>query len=294
LEKAKEEERRLKREAEEAAAKAAAEAAAAEAARIAAEEAARWEAERAAREAKRLAELEEMKKHLAEANIKLAEDKERLSAQLKREQEASRVASEEVRKLSAIKSTLDKQVKESESRLADSNATASDLDGVRKTLELAIKTLKINLEDTSIRLAKAEKDIISKDAQIVRISADLTVLEESNLRLRVQRKYLDKQTSQSVHFLEEERHRVAHLNSVLNQQVATANARLEQSATEITDLTTQKLALQGKLQSATRQKEEADEIAASNLSKLRKAQADAKDANRRADNAESSASKLRY
>ena len=71
-------ERRLKREAEEAAAKAAAEAAAAEAARIAAEEAARWEAERAEREARRLAELEEMKKNLGEANIKLAAEKERL------------------------------------------------------------------------------------------------------------------------------------------------------------------------------------------------------------------------
>ena len=56
---------------------------------------------------------------------------------------------------------------------------------------------------------------------------------------------------------------------------------------EITDLNTQKLALQSKLQSATRQKEEADEIAAANLSKLRKAQADVKDANRRADAAES-------
>lgn len=284
----------MKREAEEAAAKAAAEAAAAEAARIAAEEAARWEAERAEREARRLAELEEMRKNLGAANAKLAEDKERLSATLKREQEAFRVASEEGRKLSAIKVTLDKQVKEAERRLADSTATANDLDGVRKTLENAIKALKINLEDTLIRLAKAEKDIINKDAQITRISADLTVLEESNLRLRVQRKYLDKQTNQSVHFLEEERHRVAHLNSVLNQQVATANARVEQSVVEITDLNTQKLALQSKLQSATRQKEEADEIAAANLSKLRKAQADAKDANRRADNAESAASKLRY
>jgi len=284
----------LKKEAEEAAAKAAAEAAAAEAARIAAEEAARWEAERAEREARRLAELEEMQKNLGEANIKLAADKERLTNQLKNEQEAFRVASEEVRKLSAAKATLDKQVKEAERKLTDSTATASDLDGVRKTLENAIKALKINLEDTSIRLTKAENDIRNKDAQITRISADLTVLEESNLRLSVQRRYLDKQTNQSVHFLEEERHRVAHLNSVLTQQVSTANSRLEQSAAEITDLTTQRLALQGKLQSANRQKEEADEIAAANLSKLRKAQADVKDANRRADNAENSATRLRF
>ena len=55
----------------------------------------------------------------------------------------------------------------------------------------------------------------------------------------------------------------------------------------------QKSGLQSKITSLTRQIEEAEEVAAQNLSKFRKAQADVKDAEERADAAEQLASKLR-
>jgi len=294
LQKAKEEERRKKREAEEAAARAEAERLAAEAAARAEEERRRYEAEKAEREARRAAELEAMNKNLNETNVRLTQEKERLTQLLKAEQEASRVAQEEVRKLSGIKSVLDKQVKELQRKLAEAEGNAGELSEIRRRLETEIGTLKINLDDASSKLAKAESDAKNKDQQIARVSADLSALEEINLRLKVQRKYLDKQNNQSVHFLEEEKHRVSHLNQVLSQQVHTAQARLEDSSREINDLNSQRSTLQARLQIASRQKEEAEEVAAANLSKLRKAQADAKDANRRADAAESAANKLRY
>jgi len=294
IEKAKEEERRIAREAAEAAARAEAERVAAEAARIAAEEAARYEADRAARELRKIQEAEAYNKELTVENNSLSAEKEKLSASLKNEQEASRKANEEVRKLSGLKATLDKQVKELQKKLADSEGTAGDLGAIRKQLESEIVQLKFNLEDTTNKLARAETDAKSLDGQIIRLQADLSVIEEANLRLKVQRKYLDKQNNQSVHYLEEEKHRVSHLNKVLTGQVNTATARLEESVREITDLVTQKAALQAKFTSASRQKEEADEIATLNLAKLRKVQSDAKDANRRADAAENAASKLRF
>jgi len=294
LEKKREEERRIAREAEEARLAAEKAAREAEELRLAAEKAAREEAERAEREARKIAEAESYNKELNELNARLVADKERLAAQLKSEEEASRVANEEVRKLSAIKFALEKQVKEATKKLAESEENAGDLTNVKKRLEAEIFQLKCNLEDNSNKLAKAESDAKLKDSQISKITSDLSILEEANLRLKVQRKYLDKQNSQAVHYLEEEKHRVAHLNSVLTQQVNTANARLDESNREITDLNTQKMALQAKLVSAARQKEEAEDIANANLHKLRKAQNDAKDANRKADAAENAASKLRY
>ena len=70
------------------------------------------------------------------------------------EEEASRVANEEVRKLSAIKFALEKQVKEATKKLAESEENAGDLTNVKKRLEAEIFQLKCNLEDNSNKLAK--------------------------------------------------------------------------------------------------------------------------------------------
>ena len=75
-------------------------------------------------------------------NNALSAEKEKLSASLKNEQEASRKANEEVRKLSGLKATLDKQVKELQKKLADSEGTAGDLGAIRKQLESEIVQLK--------------------------------------------------------------------------------------------------------------------------------------------------------
>ncbi len=65
-----------------------------------------------------------------------------------------------------------------------------------------------------------------------------------------------------------------------------ALTRADELIREIVDSESQKSALINKISSLIRQKEEADEIAAQNLSKFRKAQIEVKDANDRADEAE--------
>lgn len=79
----------------------------------------------------------------------------------------------------------------------------------------------------------------------------------------------------------------------IDQRLKLANFKIDESAREINELNSQKSALNSKISSLVRQKEEAEDIASQNLTKFRKAQNEVKEANERADAAERLVNKLR-
>jgi len=236
--------------------------------------------------------MEGQNKQLEEINARLFREKERLDALYNEEQDTARSAEDEVTRLNTAKNNLEKQIKELERKILFSDQQGTDLSGLKKRLEAEHAELKRNLQDVTYRLGKAEKEVATRDAQLSKLKSELAAQQEANIKLK-QEKKASQENSDQAYQLEAEIKKLNRSNKELMDLLNQTNSRVSDAGREVNSLNSACLSLESKINALLRQKEEVDANSNSYLAKLAKAQTELKEANARANAAETLAQEIR-
>lgn len=236
--------------------------------------------------------LVQKNKELESTNARLEKERNRLNDLYDEESDAARSAENEVTRLKAAQQSLEKNLRELERKLTSTDTQGGNLAELREKLENEHSVLKRDLQDVTYRLQKAEQEVAVRDAQLTKLRTEFAGQQEANIKLKA-----EKATAQSNadvgYQLESEIKKLNRSNKELLEVLNQTNSKVSDASREINTLNTACLSLESKITALTRQKEEADASAASHLAKVSKAHADLKEANARADAAETLASEIR-
>lgn len=237
-------------------------------------------------------DVEGKNKQLEEQNARLFKEKERLAALYSDEQDTCQSAQDEVSRLNTAKNNLEKQIKELERKILFTDQQGTDLSGLKKKLEAEHAELKRNLQDVTYRLGKAENEVKTRDAQLNKLKTDLAAQQEANIKLKQEKKSSQENADQAYQ-LEAEIKKLNRANKELMDQLNQTNSKVADASREANSLTSACLSLESKINALLRQKEEVDAASNNYLAKLQKAQAEVKEANARANAAETLAQEIR-